>query len=144
MKEFTVKAWMTPHPISVSSKTTIPQAYWTMMEKNIRRLLVVDDEKLVGIVTIDDLRQKIPYTTFAMDVVKASDILSNLPVCRVMTKNPATVSSKTNLVNAAKLMISKHISTLPVMEDDHLVGVITESDIFQAFVDIYEKVNLVE
>jgi len=110
MKEFTVKAWMTPYPISVSSKTTIPQAYWTMMEKYIRRLLVVDDEKLVGIVTIEDIRQKIPYTTFAMDAVKASDILSNLPVCRVMTKNPATVSSETNLVNAAKLMISKHIS----------------------------------
>ena len=138
MKRFTVKEWMTTEPITITSNKTIPQAYWTMVDKKIRRLLVMDKGNLVGIVTIDDLRQKIPYTTFAIDAVRASDTLSKLPVNRVMTKNPITVPIDTELVDAAKIMIKNHISTLPVLEEDYLVGLITEGDIFRAFVELFE------
>jgi len=141
MKGFTIKEWMTPDPIIVSSQIAIPDAYWIMIDKKIRRLLVVDDNKLVGIVTIEDLRQKIPYTIFAMDAVKASDTLSCMPINRVMSKNLITVSVDTALVEAAKLMIKNNISTLPILKNDKLVGVITEGDLFRAFVEIFQELK---
>jgi len=142
MEGFTVKDWMTANPIIVASNITIPKAYWMMIDNKIRRLLVVDDDVLVGIVTINDLRQKIPYTAFAIDATKASDMLSNYPIDRVMSVNPITVACDDQLVDAATLMITKHISTLPVMDTNKLAGIITESDIFRAFVQIFEDINL--
>jgi len=56
MEKTYVKDWMTTNPATTASCTKLPDAYWLMIQKKIRRLLVVDDEHLVGIVTIDDLR----------------------------------------------------------------------------------------
>lgn len=139
MKGNLVKDWMTPDPITITSNITIPEAYWLMIDNKIRRLLVVDDQQLVGIVTIEDLRQKIPFTTFAMDVVKANDVLTNCPISRVMSLNPKTTSPDIALVEAARLMLKHNISTLPVMEREKLVGIITESDIFRAFVQMVDQ-----
>jgi len=139
MKGNLVKHWMTSDPITITSNVTIPEAYWLMIDNKIRRLLVVDDQQLVGIVTIEDLRQKIPFTTFAMDVVKANDVLTNCPISRVMSLNPKTTSPDIALVEAARLMLKYNISTLPVMEREKLVGIITESDIFRAFVQMVDQ-----
>jgi CBS domain-containing protein len=131
-----VQDWMKPDPITVTSNIPLPEAYWLMINNKIRRLLVVDNEKLVGIVTIDDLRQKIPFAAFAMDAVRTSDILAHYPVQKVMSLNPKTTSPDTPLIEAARLMLENHISTLPVMKGEKLVGIITESDIFRAFVKL--------
>lgn len=139
MKDYIVSEWMTPDPITISSNLTIPEAYWKMVENKIRRLLIVDDGILVGIVTIDDLRQKIPFTLYAIDSMRASDMLSHCPVSKVMSLNPMTIAADARLVEAAKLMLDKHISTLPVMVADKVIGIITESDIFSAFVRMAEK-----
>lgn len=134
MKGKLVQDWMTPDPITVSSNVAIPEAYWLMVNNKIKRLLVVDDEKLVGIVTVDDLRQKIPFTAFAMDAVQASDILSHYPISRLMSTSPTTTSPDALLVEAAQVMVDKNISTLPVVKETRVVGIITEGDIFRAFV----------
>ena len=139
MNKNLVRDWMTPKPLTVTSNVTIPEAYWMMVNNKIRRLLVVDDENLVGIITIEDLRQKIPFTTFSMDAVRASDILAHYPIGKIMSLNPKTTSPDTPLVKAAQLMLENNISTLPVMDDDKLVGIITESDIFYAFVEFAKK-----
>jgi CBS domain-containing protein len=139
MNKNLVRDWMTPNPLTVTSNVTIPEAYWMMVNNKIRRLLVVDNENLVGVITIDDLRQKIPFTTFSLDAVRASDILTNYPIGKIMSLNPKTTSPDTPLVKAAQLMLENNISTLPVMDDDKLVGIITESDIFRAFVELSEK-----
>jgi len=139
MNKNLVRDWMTHNPLTVTSNITIPEAYWMMVKHKIRRLLVVDDENLVGVITIDDLRQKIPFTTFSLDAVRASNILTHYPIGNIMSLNPKTTSPDIPLVKAAQLMLENNISTLPVMDDDKLVGIITESDIFQAFVEFAEK-----
>jgi len=136
MKKKLVKEWMTANPITITSNVAIPEAYWLMVSNNIRRLLVVDEGELVGIVTVDDLRQKIPFTAFAIDAVRASDVLSHYPIGQVMTQNPKTISPELSLVEAAKFMIKNNISTLPVLVDGKVVGIITEGDIFRAFVEL--------
>jgi len=139
MKETLVRDWMTPDPINVPSNCTLPDAYWLMIDKKVRRLLVVDHEKLVGIVTLEDLRGKVPSILTSMDPIRANNMLTKLPVCRVMTENPKTIEVNATLLKAARLMLEFKISTLPVMEGNKLVEIITESDIFRALVKQLES-----
>lgn len=134
-----VRDWMTTNPIIISSNCTLPEAYWLMVNHKIRRLPVVDQDTLVGIVTLEDLRGKIPATMIGMDPARASDMLTKLPVRHVMSENPKTVSADATLVEAARLMLEFKISALPVMDGARLVGIITESDIFRTLVKQLES-----
>lgn len=134
MKDNLVRDWMTPDPITISSNCTLPEAYWLMINNKVRRLLVVDREQLVGIVTLEDLRGKVPSILTSMDPLRANDMLTKLPIYRVMTQNPKTIEADASLIEAARMMLEYLISTLPVMDSEKLVGIITESDIFKALV----------
>jgi acetoin utilization protein AcuB len=135
MSRTLVKDWMTSDPIMVTSNEKLPDAYWRMINNKIRRLLVVDDDVLVGIVTLEDLRRAEPSITFGLDMVRISDVLSNLPVRQIMSKNPKTIVPNALLIDAARLMLENKISALPVLDMDKPVGIITESDIFRAMVE---------
>ena len=135
MSKNLVKDWMTHDPITVSSDVTLPQAYWLMIKNNIRRVPVLEHGQLVGIVTLDDLKRMEPISFAGLDMIQTSDMLSKLPVRRVMTENPKTITSSATLVDAARLLLKHRISALPVVDDDKLVGIITESDIFRAIVE---------
>ena len=134
MQSELVRDWMTTDLIVISSNCTLPEAYWLMVNNKIRRLPVVDQDILVGIVTLEDLRGKIPVNLIGIDPVRASDMLAKLPVRHVMSENPKTIPVDATLVEAARLMLEFKISTLPVMDGARLVGIITESDIFRALV----------
>ncbi|MEA3441430.1 MAG: CBS domain-containing protein [Chloroflexota bacterium] len=134
MNENLIKDWMSSDPITVSSGVTLPEAYWLMIKNNIRRLPVIDNDVLVGIVTLDDLKRMEPVNFAGLDMIQMGDMLCKLPVRKVMTENPITVSSTETLVEAARLMLNHKISALPVVEGSRVVGIITESDIFRAFV----------
>jgi acetoin utilization protein AcuB len=134
MSENLVRDWMTSKPITVTSSTPLRNAYWLMIENHVRRLPVLDREQLVGIVTLEDLRRAEPPTDIGLDLVRITDMLSRMTVHQVMSRHPRTIASDAALIDAARLMLEHEISALPVMEDGQLVGIITESDIFRAFV----------
>jgi acetoin utilization protein AcuB len=134
-----VKDWMNSHVITVSGSSTLPDAYWLMLENDVRRLPVVEDGVLVGIVTLEDLRRMDPIEAAGFDIIRISNMLAKLPIRRLMTKNPKTIAPAESLVKAAQLMLRNKISTLPVLDGDELVGIITESDIFRAFVESEEQ-----
>ena len=129
-----VRDWMTSKPITVSQSSPIREAYWLMIDNKIRRLPVMDHDRLVGIITLEDLRRAEPPIGIGLDLVKITDILSKMTVRQVMTKDPMTISPNASLIDSARMMLENRISALPVIEDEHLVGIITESDIFRAFV----------
>lgn len=136
MKGGLVKDWMTKDPIVINSNISMPDAYWKMVKNNIRRLLVIDDGVLVGVCTIDDLTQRIPWTTFALNAAHTSEFLSKLPIKMVMSHKLITTTADTSLMDAANLMLDNEISTLPVLHENLVVGIITERDIFRAFVSL--------
>jgi acetoin utilization protein AcuB len=105
-----------------------------MVNNKIRRLPVVDRGVLVGIITLEDLRRMMPADVIRVDPGRISDMLSKMPVRRVMTRDPKTVSASAPLIEAARQMLEHKIGALPVMEGGNLVGIITESDIFRALV----------
>jgi acetoin utilization protein AcuB len=127
---------MTSDPITIAPDTTFPEAHHIIQEKGIHHLPVVDRRgRLIGIVARADLLQAAPSSATALSVYEVNYLLAHLQVQEVMSK-PITVDEDTPLEEAARLLVEKDIGCLPVMRGEKLVGVITETDIFKAFVEI--------
>ncbi len=132
-----VRDQMTPAPITVPPEETVPDALNLMREKKIRRLPVVDRHGgLVGIVTDRDLLHASPSPATSLSVYELNYLLAKLTVDKVMARRVITVSDDSPLEDAARLMADKKIGGLPVVKDGALVGVITETDVFRAFLEL--------
>ena len=139
MKTIRAREWMTRNPITVTSKTTLPDAHKLMTEKKIRRLPVVDNGKLVGIITRGDVRGAEPSGATTLSIYELHYPLSKLTVGEIMTKHPMTVFPETPVYEAAQLMLQHKVAGLPVVDDGRVVGILTESDIFRMVVKLWEQ-----
>ncbi len=127
-----VQNWMSQEVVSVTPKTSIARATITMNEHFIRRLPVVNDGKLVGIVTKGDLREAQPSDATSLSIWELNYLLADLTVDKIMTRNVLTIAPDAPLIDAAEIMLNEKISGLPVVDDHgHLIGVISESDVFR-------------
>jgi acetoin utilization protein AcuB len=117
-----VRNWMSAPAISLTPEATASAALAFMEKHRIRRLPVVEEGRLVGIVTRSDL----------MGAGKLHHVDKVTTVANVMTRKPRSVQESDTLETAASLMLGQKISGLPVMDGDRLVGIITESDLFRA------------
>jgi acetoin utilization protein AcuB len=111
---------MTTNPVTIGHEARVQQALEIMKEHRLRHLPVVDaDEHLVGIMSEKDLLRAQPETL----------------VKEIMTRNVVTVTEYTALEEAARIMADSKISSLPVMRSGKLVGIVTETDLFQVFLE---------
>ena len=132
-----VKDRMTPNPVTITPDTSFPDAFRIIREKRIRHLPVVDKKgKLVGIVAQTDLLHASPSAATTLSVFEINYLLANLHVREVMSSPPITVSEDAPLEEAARVMVENKIGCLPVMRDGVLIGMITETDIFETFVEV--------
>ncbi|MBI1800617.1 MAG: CBS domain-containing protein [Chloroflexi bacterium] len=134
MNKNRVSDWMTPDPIVVGPKTKLMEAHRLMLDHNIRRLPVVENDQLIGIVTLGDIREAEPSDATALSIYELNYLLARLTLDKIMTRNPITVSPDTPMVDVARIMLQHKIGGLPVVADGHLLGIITESDIFRMLV----------
>ena len=134
MKRNFVRDWMTPDPITIKPKATLPEAHRIMKEKNIRRLPVVDNGHIVGILTLGDVREAGPSDATSLSVFELNYLLAQLTVDKIMSRHPKTIQADATIFEAARLMLEHKIGGLPVVEDNRLIGIITESDIFREMV----------
>ena len=141
-EDIKVRDWMTTNVITTRRNTSISNAHQIMRENDVRRLPVVEDNKLVGLVTIGDVREASPSDATTLSIWELNYLWAQLVVEKVMTVNVHTVMPDTPILDAAELMLEHKISGLPVVnEEDELMGVITESDIFRML--IRQRVNTV-
>jgi len=131
-----VKEWMTTNPIMVTEQTPLLEAGELMRQHKITRLLVLREDHLVGIVTKEDLLKVSPSTATTLSVWELNYVLSKLVIKEAMTKNPLSIDPEATIEEAALWMQKNGVSSLPVLAAGRLVGIITESDIFRAFVDL--------
>lgn len=131
-----VSTRMAGNPFTVTPETTVPEAGQIMAAKNVRHLPVVDDGKLVGVISATDVAAAGPSKATTLSAHEANYLMNKLKVRSVMTKNPITVEPDTLLEQAATLMRDNKVEMLPVLSDGKLVGVITESNIMDAFIDL--------
>ncbi len=128
---------MTPNPIIVSPTTTVIDAAELMRTNNIRRLPVVENGKLVGIVTDRDLRQVSASPATSLSIYELNYLLAKMMVKDVMQKKVITIQEEATIEEAALLMYNNKIGGLVVVNDQNKVsGIITETDIFKLFVDV--------
>jgi CBS domain-containing protein/GNAT superfamily N-acetyltransferase len=123
---------MTPEPITIGPDQPVVDAYHRMQEHQIRRLPVVEDGRLIGIITISDIRGLAPMGV--LSILEHNRLIGSTPVRRAMTPDPITISPEQNLGEAARLLMVHKFGGLPVVADGALVGVISEADIFRLLV----------
>lgn len=131
-----VKDVMTQDVITISPDSTFSEAMDLIRKKGIRRLPVVKDGKVVGIVTEKDLLSASPSQATTLDVWELTSLLNKLKIKQIMRKEVIHVHPNTPIEDAAKIMADKKIGSLVVLEEEKLVGIITESDIFKVFTNM--------
>ncbi len=131
-----VKNKMTSNPFTISPSQTIPDAQEIIKNNGIKRLPVVENGKLVGVVSKGDIVKVSPSKATALSMGEITYLLAKTKVSSIMSKNPVTVSPNALLEEAAILMRDNDIGFLPVVENDILVGIITEGDIFDSFIEL--------
>jgi acetoin utilization protein AcuB len=103
--------------------------------ERIRHLPVVSRGRLVGVVTCRDLcRSKASSVRSTLSPAQLSHAYRAIKIAEIMTKDPITVTPETPAVEAASLMRRHHIGCLPVLENEKLAGIITESDFLDEFI----------
>lgn len=134
-----VKNRMSENPRTVGLDSSVTEAFSLMKENNIRRLPVVDKEKVVGIITVSDLNQASPSMATTLSIHELNYLLAKTRIKDIMPKKQKliTIGPDNYIETAAKLMRENKVSGLPVLDEKgKLVGIITETDIFDAFIDI--------
>jgi len=132
-----VKDWMSKDPITINDDTSMMKAIHLMKQNRFRRLPVLQDGRLVGIVSDRDLKEASPSKATTLDVHELYYLLSELQVKDIMTRDPITVAPDDTVEHAAQLMLENTISGLPVVDEKGaVVGILTQSDVFRAFMHI--------
>ncbi len=131
MNKELVKNHMTSPVISISSDTNLSEAHKAMADNKVRRLPIVENGKLVGIVSLNDVLEAKPSAASSLSVWELNYLVANLKIKDIMCANVFSISPDATVGEAAKMMLEKKFSGIPVTENDKLIGIITESDIFR-------------
>jgi len=132
-----VQLWMTKELVVATKDTTIAEAALLLKQHKIRRLPVVDEKgNLLGILSKEDLINGLPSIIDPLKDNAERILITQVKVISLMTADPITLSPADPLEKGAKLMRRNKIGGIPVVEEGKLVGIITESDIFQAFMEV--------
>jgi CBS domain-containing protein len=131
-----VRYYMRTPAVTLNIAAPLSEALALMREHDVRRLpIVVDTGELRGIITQGDIRGADVMRVAGLDPLDIAHALRQVKVYEVMTEDPIAVSPETGLREAAMLMIENKVGGLPVVDDqNHVVGIITESDLFETLV----------
>ena len=133
-----VENWMATNVIAVKPDTSLLKCRNLLKEHQIRRLPVVDDQnRVVGIISDRDVKGASPSKATALEVHEMQYLLAELKAKDIMTAKPVTIKPWDSVEQAAIIMMDKKFGGLPVVsEDNKLVGIITDQDIFKVLIDI--------
>jgi acetoin utilization protein AcuB len=134
-----VKERMKRDPVTAKKDDSFRYALKLIRKEGIRHLPVIENKRVVGIVTDRDLRQAAPSPATTLEVHELNFLLERLKIEAIMTKKVITVGQDTNLLEAARLLLTHKIGCLPVVDGDELVGIITEGDMLRALVEMVER-----
>ena len=131
-----VENYMAKDLITVSPTTKINDAVELMNVNKIHRLPVLKDGQLVGLLTEGTIQAAMPSKATSLSVYEATYLLNKTTVADVMIKEVQTIESQALLEDAITRMRQSNVGVLPVCEKGKLVGIITNNDIFDAFLEI--------
>lgn len=125
------------HPvISVSPETPIHDVLAMFKKEHIRRAPVIQDGKLVGIVSESDLLNASPSPVSSLSVWEMNYLISKVTIKQVMNKKVKTIDVNTPIEEAARIMADNKFGGMPVLRNGKVVGMITETDLFKTFLEL--------
>ena len=155
MAEQTVREIMTGEPVTVTPDMTVTEVAKLMVEKRVGALPVLEEGRLVGIVTegdliMQDVKLEFPtymhlldgYILYPPATARFESELKKAvaaTVRDVMTSDPVTVQVDSSIEDAATLLVERDVSRLPVLDGDHLVGIVSKYDVVRSLVLPEEK-----
>ncbi len=141
----TVREIMTPSPVCVHPETLLKEVIGVMKQKGCRQLPVVDEAgDLVGIITDRDVRLVLNSPLTLRDRKDDIHLLNTVTALACMTPDPETVEPNTPAIRAAEILLLHKFGALPVVEDNHVVGIITVSDILKSYIDLLKQAERIE
>ncbi|WP_423224239.1 CBS domain-containing protein [Candidatus Amarolinea aalborgensis] len=129
---------MTENPVTVQPSQSIDTAITLMRQGNFRRLPVVENGRLVGIVTDRDMRRATNSPILLHEKWYDNFLLEHIEVGACMTPNPVTISPDADVLEAAVTMRSRKVGGIPVLRAGVLVGIITETDLLDHLIELLE------
>jgi len=133
---------MTPKPAVIRLQTTLHDALEMMERIKCHHLPVLsNDNHLIGIVSDRDCRTALNSPYILRENWMDDELASRLQARAIMTPAPIVVAPESPAEEAARLMLKNHISCLPVMRDETLIGIVTTTDILKAFIHQTERDN---
>ncbi len=131
-----VNLWMVTNPVTITPQQTLGEARKLFKEHRIRRLPVVENDILVGVLSPGDLEKAMPSILDSEGNNEVEYLADHTEIRTVMTSSPLTIKADEPLVEAARKMRKNKIDGLPVVEGGTLVGIISISDVLDAFIEI--------
>ena len=131
MNKLLVKDHMTSPVVSITSDTGLAEAHKIMADQKIRRLPIVEKGKLIGIISLNDVLEARPSGASSLSIWELNYLVANLKIKDLMCSKVFSISPDATIADAARMMLDKKISGIPVTDNGKLVGIITESDIFR-------------
>jgi acetoin utilization protein AcuB len=140
VKRTKVRDWMTPNPVTIDADATIIEAVHLLKEKGIRRLPVLRNGKLVGLVTERMLLSFSPGKSTSMDSWEVHYLLAKTPVSAAMNAKPNTVLPDTELSECAQLIHDRKLNGITVVDESgKLVGILTTTNALEALIWFSKK-----
>ena len=126
------------HPvITIHPKMPMQDALNLMRREHVRRFPVVDKRgRLVGIVSEKDLLDASPSDATSLSIYEVNYLLSKITVKQIMSDAVITITEDTPIEEAARIMADNKIGGLPIIREDEVVGIITETDLFKIFLEL--------
>jgi len=132
-----IRNWMSKDVATIDENESMQTAMTLMKEQKIRMLPVLNQGKLVGVLSDTDLKRASASDATMLDVHELLYLISKIKVHEIMSKNPITVPEDYTVEEAAQLMLENNISGLPVTDHrGNLVGVITRYDVFKILMNL--------
>ena len=131
-----VKDFMTRKVVYISPDTTIAHAADIMRDQKLHRLPVIENDKLVGLVTEGTIAEASPSKATSLSIYEMNYLLNKTKVTDVMIHDVVTISQYASLEDATYLMLKNKIGILPVVDNEQVYGIITDRDIFKAFLEV--------
>lgn len=132
-----VKNWMSKDIISIEPNDSMHDATKLLKEHNIKMLPVINNNKLVGVVTDRDLKQAKASDATSLEIHELLYLLMKIKIKDIMTKKPITVHQDFTVEETAEILLHNRISGVPVVDDrGNVVGIITQTDLFRVLISL--------
>lgn len=131
-----VRKIMRTEVITLQADEPLIRAVELTSAEHIRHLPILDGQKLVGILSIKDIKHVTPSPLVKGSEADYRKVFHETPVSRIMRRCPITAGPEANLADVVRLMVDNKIGAIPIVEGEHLVGIVSELDVLRAFLAV--------